>query len=327
MKYRNLGKHGIKVSEISIGTMYHGSYFSKKQSHNVLEEAINQGINFIDSADRYGIYDSELPMDKRTPAEEILGEFLQTKDRDDLVISTKVFYKMRDSPNSGGLSRKHIREAITRSLNLLQTDYVDIYFCHRPDRETPLEETILTMTNLIEEGKIHYWGTSWWPPTLIERTIWLAKDVGGIAPQVEEPPYHMNARFIETDLFELVRYHKMGLITFEALATGLLTEKYVNGIPKGTRVDTQDDYTPEVLEKYTTKVKQLKEIAESLDISVAQLAIAWTLRNPEVSTSLMGASKPEHVIENVDASKVELSKEVIEEIELLLDNTPRTPYR
>jgi aryl-alcohol dehydrogenase-like predicted oxidoreductase len=327
MKYRNLGKNGLKVSEISIGTMYHGSYYSKKQSHSVLEEALNHGINFIDCADRYGIFDSELPMEGRTPAEKILGEFLKTKERDDLVISTKVFYQMRETPNSGGLNRKHIREAIKRSLKLLQTDYVDIYFCHRPDRSTPLEETIRTMSNLIDEGLIHYWGTSWWPPTLVERTIWLAKRIGGYPPHVEQPPYHLNARFIEADLFEVAKYHGLGLVTFEALACGFLTEKYLEGIPKGTRVDQIKDFTPEIVEYYNEKVVELQKIAKKHEITVAQLAIAWTLRNPEVSSSLTGASKPEYIKENVKATEVELPKESIEEIEKIMNNNPKSMYR
>ncbi|NHJ49890.1 MAG: aldo/keto reductase [Asgard group archaeon] len=327
MKFRNLGKHGLKVSEISIGTMYYGSHISKKQGKICLEEAVNQGINYIDCADRYGVFDSELPMDQRLPAEEVIGEFIQKQNRDDLVLSTKVFYKMRDSANSGGLSRKHIREAINRSLKLMKTDYVDIYYCHRPDRDTPLAETIMTMTNLIDEGKINYWGTSWWPPTLVERTIWLAKKIGGYAPHVEQPPYHMRARFIEADLLEVAKTHGLGLVTFEALATGLLTEKYMKGIPEGTRATLMDQYTPEVMEIYANIVKELKKIADKLNITVAQLALAWSLRLPEISSSLTGASKPEYIKENVKASDVELSADILEKIEEILDNKPKTSYR
>ncbi|NHJ05697.1 MAG: aldo/keto reductase [Candidatus Heimdallarchaeota archaeon] len=315
MKYRNLGKQGLKVSEISIGTMYHGSYFSKKTSFRVLEEAVNQGINFIDCADRYGIFDSELPMDNRTPAEEYLGEFLQGQNRDDLVVSTKVFYKMRESPNSGGLSRKHIHEAIKRSLRLLQTNYIDIYFCHRPDRTTPLEETVLTMSDLIEEGIIHYWGTSWWPPTMVERAIWIAKNLGAYPPHAEQSPYHLYARFIEEDLLEVARFHGIGLVTFEALATGLITDKYLKGIPNGSRASKDGDYTEEVLERYHNRVSKLIPIAKELEIPISQMAIAWTLRLPEVSSSLMGASKPEQVISNAKASEVTLSRETLKQID------------
>jgi aryl-alcohol dehydrogenase-like predicted oxidoreductase len=327
VKYRNLGKHGLKVSEISIGTMYYGSHISKKQGIINLEEAVNQGINYIDCADRYGVFDSELPMDQRLPAEEVVREFLEKQDRDDLVISTKVFYKMRESANSGGLSRKHIREAINRSLKLMKTDYVDIYYCHRPDRDTPLTETIMAMTNLIDEGKINYWGTSWWPPVMVERTIWLAKKIGGYAPHVEQPPYHMRARFIEANLLEVAKTHGLGLVTFEALATGLLTEKYIDGKPKGSRATLMDQYTPEVMEIYAKIVTELKKIADELNFTVAQLALAWSLRFPEISSSLTGASKPKHIKENVKAVEVELSNDDLEKIEEILDNKPISSYR
>lgn len=321
MKYRNLGKQGLKVSEVSIGTMYHGSYYGKKQSFSLLQEALNQGINYIDCADRYGIYDSELPMEERTPAEEYLGEFLQGQNRDDLVISTKVFYKMRESLNSGGLSRKHIHEAVKRSLRLLQTDYIDIYYCHRPDRDTPLKETVLTMSDLIEEGTIHHWGTSWWPPTMVERAIWIAKKLGAHPPHTEQPPYHMYARFIEEDLVEVARYHGIGLVTFEALATGLITDKYLKGTPEDSRASRFDNYTEELMERYQTRISKLLPIAKELDVPLSQMAIAWTLRLPEVSSSLMGASKPEHVISNAQASEVTLNKNTIEKIEKALKNS------
>ncbi|NPE09110.1 MAG: aldo/keto reductase [Asgard group archaeon] len=321
MKYRNLGKQGLKVSEVSIGTMYHGSYYGKKQSFSLLQEALNQGINYIDCADRYGIYDSELPMEERTPAEEYLGEFLQGQSRDDLVISTKVFHKMRESPNSGGLSRKHIHEAVKRSLRLLQTDYIDIYYCHRSDRDTPLEETILTMSDLIEEGTIHHWGTSWWPPTMVERAIWIAKNLGAHPPHVEQPPYHMYARFIEKDLLAVAKYHGLGLVTFEALATGLITDKYLKGIPKGSRASIDNDYNEDIMEKYRKRVNKLIPIAKEFEIPISQIAIAWTLRLPEISSSLMGASKPEHVISNAQACEITLNKDIIEKIEEALKNS------
>lgn len=327
MKYRKMGKHGIKLSEMSIGTMYHGSYIPEKQSHAVLEEAVNQGINFIDCADRYGIFDSELPMEERTPAEVVLGKFLKKHGRDDLVISSKVWFQMRESPNSGGLSRKHIKEGIRNTLSNLGTDYIDIYFCHRSDRDTPLEETVSAMTNLIDDGKVHYWGTSMWPPHLIERTIAIAKEHGYIPPAVEEPPYHMMVRFIEVDLIPMAKDHGLGLTTFEALATGLLTGKYQKEIPKDSRGGTFHDIPPEVYEKYRKIIPRLMELAQSLDIGMNHLAIAWTLRHPEVTSSLMGARLPEQVKSNVEAIDVELSDETLKKIEEILENKPRVFYR
>ncbi len=327
MKYRNMGKHGIKLSEISIGTMYHGSYYTRETSHAVLTEAVNQGINFIDCADRYGIMDSELPKEQRTRAEKILGEFLAKNERDDLVISSKVFKKLRESVNSGGLSRKHIRESIRDSLNFLQTNYIDIYYCHRADRQTPLEETIRTMTNLIDEGLVHYWGTSWWPPFLIERAIGIAREHGLIPPAVEEPPYHIMARFIEVDLFEVAKHHGLGITSFEALATGFYTGKYLDKIPEDSRRALINPIPQNVIDSRREQLLTLKKIAESLNISLAQLMLAWTLRSSLISSSIMGASKVEHVRENALASGINLPQETLEKIEELLANTPTSDYR
>ncbi|MBU7036443.1 MAG: aldo/keto reductase [Theionarchaea archaeon] len=327
MKYRNLGRHGLKISEISVGTMFHGSYIPREDSTKVLAEALNQGINFIDCADRYGIFDSELDSDKRLRAEIILGEFLKDYDREDLVISSKVFYKMRESPNSGGLSRKHIREEINHSLEYLQTDYLDMYFCHRPDRDTPLEETIAVMSRLVDEGLIHYWGTSWWPPVMVERTIALAKEMGHHPPAVEQPPYHFNARFIETDLFDVANYHGLGITAFEALSGGFYTGKYINGVPEGSRGSKTHFVTQERLEARREQLQKLIEIASSLDIPLCQLALAWVLRRPEISSTIMGASRPEQVVVNAGASDVMLDHDILDQIEEVLGNKPVSQFR
>lgn len=327
MKYRNVGKHGLKISEISIGTMYHGSYISEEDSIKVLTEAIDQGINFIDCADRYGIFDSDLEFDKRTRAEIILGEFLKGYDREDLVISSKVFYKMRESPNSGGLSRKHIREEIGYSLEYLQTDYLDMYFCHRPDRDTPLEETITTMSRLIDEGIIHYWGTSWWPPVMIERTIALAKELGEHPPSVEQPPYHLNSRFIETDLFDIATYHGLGITAFEALGGGFYTGKYMDGIPEGSRSSKTHFVTEKIIEARRAQLQKLTEVSDSLGIPLCQLALSWVLRRPEISSTIMGASNPEQVVINAGASDITLDTDILNQIEEILDNKPESPFR
>ncbi|MFX0062431.1 MAG: aldo/keto reductase [Candidatus Hermodarchaeota archaeon] len=331
MKYRNLGKWGLKLSEVSIGTMYYGSYIPKEQAIRCLKEAVDQGINYIDSADRYGIFDSELPMEERTRAEIVLGEFIKDYDRSDLVIGSKVWYQMDEkNPNSGGLGRKHIREGIRESLKYLGTDYLDIYYCHRPDRNTPLEETILTMSNLIDEGLINYWGTSWWSPSLVERTIGIAKLLGAHPPHVEQPPYHMFARFIETqdEIIDIAAYHGIGLVTFEALATGLFTGKYQNEIPSDSRyATTSANLPPDVHERYKKVLPPLMEIADELEITMAQLAIAWTLRHKEVTTSLTGASKPEQIAANVLASEITLKNDVLDRIDEIMDNKPRNYYR
>ena len=327
MNYRNLGKHGLKISEISLGTMFYGSYISKEMALKCLEEAVNQGINYIDSADRYGIFDSELEFEKRMRAETIVGEFLRNHDREDLVLSSKVWYKMRESENSGGLSRKHLREGIKNSLRYLQTDYLDLFFCHRPDPSTPLEETILTMSSLIDEGLMHYWGTSWWPPSLIERTIGVAKEVGGYPPHVEQPPYAMIARFIEPEVLDIARYHGMGLTTFEALAGGFLTGKYIDGVPKDSRSVTTGSPSKERMEQYKEMMQKLLELTKEIEIPMNHLAIAWTLRHPEISSSIMGASKPEQVVSNAFASDVTLTQDILDRVEEILENKPVSKFK
>jgi aryl-alcohol dehydrogenase-like predicted oxidoreductase len=327
MKYRNVGKHGLKVSEISLGTMYHGSKVIKEKALQCLKEAYNQGINHIDNADRYGIYDDIImDFEKRIRAEAIVGEFLKDYKREDFVISSKVWFKMRSNVNSGGLSRKHIREGILDSLKHLQTDYLDIYYCHRPDPTTPLEETISVMTNLIDEGLIHYWGTSRWPAPLIERAIGLAKNLGLYPPNVEQPKYHLFERYIEVDILEQAKYHGLGLIAYQPLAGGVLTGKYLKKVPNDSRA-AQSKYQSGMLGQYGEKVSQLTPIAESLDIPLNQLAIAWTLRKSEISSIITGASKPKQVKSNAEASEISLTKEILDKIEELIDNKPVSLYR
>ena len=334
MKYRKLGKWGLKISELSIGTMYHGSFIKKDASHEILKTAFDQGINHIDCADRYGIYDSELPIEERRRSEIVLGEFLKDYDRQDLVISSKIWYQMNSkNVNSGGLHRKHLREGLANSLKYLQTDYLDIYYCHRLDKSTPLEETILTMSNFIDEGLINYWGTSFWPSNLVERTIWLAKSLGAHPPSVEQPPYHMNVRNIETPegLLDVVKYHGLGLITFEALATGLFTEKYAdfilnsdNSPPEGSRYNVvyKNELSDSARERYSEILPDLLNLAKEHELPLHHLALAWTLRLDEVTSSLIGSSKAEQVVDNCKALEVTISKELENEIEKILKNKP-----
>jgi aryl-alcohol dehydrogenase-like predicted oxidoreductase len=183
------------------------------------------------------------------------------------------------------------------------------------------------MTNLIDEGLIHYWGTSWWPPFLIERAIGIAQVQGLIPPAVEEPPYHVNARFIEVDLFEVAKYHGLGITSFEALATGFYTGKYLEKIPEDSRGALINPIPQKIIDNRRTQVLALKEIAEKLNITLTQLMLAWTLRNPLISSTIMGASKSEHVQENASASGIRLSKDALEEIESILANAPQSDYR
>jgi len=323
-----MGNTGLHLSEISLGTMYYGSYISPDQGVSCLHKAVEEGINFIDSADRYGIKDNELDPNVVIPAEKVVGEFLKDHDRHDLVLSTKVHHQLRDSPNSGGLGRKHIREQLRFSLQNLGTDYVDIYYCHRPDQQTNLTETVRTMSSLIDEGLINYWGTSWWSPYLVERAIAVAKEIGAIAPVVEQPPYHIRARFIEPDLFEVVRHHKLGLTTFEGLSSGLFTGKYNKEIPEGSRFDTLDMVEQNFFYQIRDKLQAMSELAEEEGFQMYQLALAWVLSHPEVTSTIMGARLPEQVEMNVSASEIELEKDTINRLEKIFDDkAPTYSYR
>ncbi|MHA2250663.1 MAG: aldo/keto reductase [Candidatus Kariarchaeaceae archaeon] len=327
MKFRKLGKHGLKISEISLGTMYYGSYVKKEQGVKCLHEAVNSGINFIDSADRYGIRDSELSEEQRMRAEIVVGDFLKDHDRDDLVISSKIHHQLRDSPNSGGLSRKHIREGIQKTLNSLGTDYLDIYFCHRQDPDTPLIETIRTMTNLVDEGLVNYWGTSWYPPWKFQKIIGIAEKNGYIPPAVDQPPYHLGARYIEADLIPHAREEGFGITSFEALNSGIFTGKYTDGVPEGSRGSWSEQIANVVKTNYSEKLEKLDELCKEIDIKMNHLALAWSLRHPEISSSITGATKPEQVADNAKASGIELDQETIEKIDEIMDNKPRDFYR
>ncbi|NHJ87991.1 MAG: aldo/keto reductase [Asgard group archaeon] len=327
MRYRNLGKHGLKVSEISLGTMFYGSKVDKEAALLCLKEAIDQGINHIDSADLYGLIDDiQIDSKKRIRAEAIIGEFLKDYNRDDYVISSKVFTKMRESINSGGLNRKHIREGIQDSLKQLQTDFLDIYYCHRPDPSTPLEETIRVMTDLIEEGLVHYWGTSRWSASLVERAIGLSKYLGLIPPSIEQPKYNFFERSLEVDLLEVAKYHGLGLIAYQPLAGGILTGKYIRDIPNTSRA-AKSKYQMGMLEQFGENVSKLIPIADSLEIPLNQFAIAWALRHQEITSVITGASKADHVKNNCEASGIELSSEIIDQIDEVLKNKLQSSYR
>ncbi|MFX1255354.1 MAG: aldo/keto reductase [Promethearchaeota archaeon] len=323
MKYRKLGRHGVKISEISMGTMFYGSYVSKQTGINCLNEAVNQGINHIDTADLYGVVDEiDMKGKKRIRAESIVGDFLKDHDRTDLVISTKVWFKMRDSVNSGGLSRKHIREGIRDSLSQLKTDYLDIYYCHRPDLDTPLEETITTMSNLIDDGLINYWGTSRWSNALIERTIGIAKELGCYPPHVEQSRYNFSEREIEKELIDLASYNGIGLITYGTLAGGIYTGKYLDNIPNDSRLAKTPRYYPkDQIDLHHSKLPQLIDLANSLELSITQLAFAWVLRHSEITSILTSATRIEHITSNVKACEVTISKNIIEQIDDIMNGS------
>lgn len=314
MKYRKLGKTGLKISELSLGAwLTYGGSLEQNQSKPCISKAIELGVNFIDIADIYA----------KGKAEDVVGNILIDYNRNDLVISSKVFWPMSENPNDRGLSRKHIMESIEGTLDRLQTDYVDIYFCHRFDRETPLEETVKAMSDLVDQGLIHYWGTSVWTAAHLERAVGIAKANGYHPPSVEQPRYNMLDRYIELEVMETTTQHGMGIVVWSPLGGGLLTGKYNKTIPEGSRAATTQFVKREIIPENIQKITQLQTIANELNLTTGQLALAWILRRPEISSAITGATKVEHVESNMQASGIVLENEIINRIEEILGNKPK----
>jgi voltage-dependent potassium channel beta subunit len=318
MHYRRLGRSGLKVSEISLGAwVTMGSQIDDKTSSQLIHAALEKGVNFFDNADVYA----------GGKAETAMGKAIKDIPREQLVISSKVFWPTMEGPNGRGLSRKHVFESIHASLKRLDLDYVDLYFCHRYDPDTPVEEVVFTMNTLIEQGKILYWGTSEWRASQIASAYGIARQYNLIPPTMEQPQYHMfHRRRVESELSPLCDEIGIGLTTWSPLASGVLTGKYNEGIPKGARASLKnmawlkDDITQERIDK----VKKLEVVAKDLGITTAQLAIAWLLRRKEVSSVITGATKLSQLEENIAAGEIvdKLSEEVLEKIEKILDNDP-----
>lgn len=312
MKYRRLGDAGMKVSAISLGGWinYGEGKVAQDTARQVVETAYEQGINFFDLADTYG----------NGEAEKQMGGILQQYPRHTLVISTKVFFPISDDVNDQGLSRKHIMESIDRSLKHLGTDYVDIYFCHRPDPETPIVETARAMHDLIRQGKVLYWGTSEWEPEQLVEAALVCEKYGLHPPKAEQPQYSMLDRErVEQRVLPVTERHGIGLVVWSPLAMGMLTGKYDDGIPDDTRFARE----PWAKERFFTdenvrRVRRLKPIADELGLSRAQLALAWLLRHSGVSSVITGATRPGQVKDNAQAGEVDLPGEVIERIEGIL---------
>jgi len=318
MHYRRLGRSGLKVSEIALGAwVTMGSQIDEKTSHQLIHTAFDQGVNFFDNADIYA----------RGQAEVVMGEAVKDIPRERLVISSKVFWPTMEGPNGRGLSRKHISESINASLKRLDTDYLDLYFCHRFDPDTPVEEVVFTMNTLIQQGKILYWGTSEWRASQVAEANGIARQYSLIPPTVEQPQYHMfHRRRVESELAPLCDDLGIGLTTWSPLASGILTGKYNDGVPKGSRasLESMSWLKDHITEERIAKVQQLEEVAEDLGISIAQLAIAWLLRRKEISSVITGATRLSQLEENIAAGGAveKLTDEVLERIEEILDNDP-----
>ncbi len=324
MEYRFLGKTGLKLSALSFGSwVTFGDQVDEEVAYACMKAAYEAGVNFFDNAEVYAKGKSEIMM----------GNILKRTGwkRSDLVISTKIFWG-GDGPNDRGLSFKHIMEGMNASLKRLQMEYVDLVFCHRPDLYTPIEETVWAMNLLIQQGKAFYWGTSEWSAAQIMEAYGIARREHLIPPVMEQPEYNMFARQrVESEYAHLYRTIGLGTTIWSPLASGLLTGKYNEGIPEGSRLSLpgyewlRQRFQGEAFERKITAVKRLAGIAQELNCTLAQLAIAWCLKNPNVSTVITGASKPQQVQENMQALDVvpKLTDEVMEKIEAILDNKPR----
>ncbi|MFP4322531.1 MAG: aldo/keto reductase family protein [Anaerolineales bacterium] len=313
MQYRRLGDAGMKVSTVSLGGWinYGEGKVASGTARQIIMTAYEQGINFFDLADVYG----------NGGAETHMGKLLAQFPRHTVVISTKVFGQMSEDINDRGLSRKHILESIDKSLARLGTDYVDIYFCHRPDPETPVIETARAMHTLIEQGKVLYWGTSEWRAAQLSEVYGICERHNLHPPKAEQPQYSLLYRNnVEQKILPVSEKRGIGLVVWSPLAMGMLTGKYDAGIPEDTRFERE----PWAKERYMNdatveKVRQLKPIAEELGISRAQLALAWVLRKPGVSSVITGATRPEQVVDNAAAADVELAEEHITRIDAIFE--------
>jgi voltage-dependent potassium channel beta subunit len=327
MQYRRLGKSGLQVSVLSFGSWVS---FSKQINDKVADElmglAYDKGINFFDNAEVYALGESE----------KMMGRVLKKKkwDRTSYTVSSKAFFGWRgkeNKPNQMGNSRKHLIEACNEALQRLGVDYLDMYFCHRPDKQTPIEETVWAMNHLIQQGKVLYWGTSEWSGVEIMEAHRVAEKFRLIGPAMEQPQYNLFERDkIEKEFAEIYKTVGLGTTIWSPLASGLLTGKYNDGIPKNSRFALEGfDWLKErwVMDEKVKKVKKLSEFAVKIDVTTAALSIAWCIKNPNVSTAILGATKKTQLLDNLKALDVleKLTPDVMEKIEAIMKTKPVQP--
>jgi voltage-dependent potassium channel beta subunit len=327
MEYRYMGRTGLQLSVLSFGSWVS---FHKQIDDGIADTlmsiAYEHGINFFDNAEVYALGKSE----------EMMGRVLKAKqwDRTSYTVSSKVFFGWRgkdNKPNQHGLSRKHIVEACHEALQRLQVDYLDLYFCHRPDKKVPIEEVVVTMNHLMQQGKILYWGTSEWSGVEIMEAHRVARDYRLVGPAMEQPQYNLFERNkLENEYLEVFKNVGLGTTIWSPLASGLLTGKYNNGIPEGSRLalegfDWLKDrlYAAEKLQK----VQALAAFAQELGVSLAALSIAWTVKNPNVTTAILGATKVEQLHDNLKALEALplLTQEVMTKIDSIMGTKPVLP--
>jgi voltage-dependent potassium channel beta subunit len=321
MKYRRLGKSGLQVSELSFGAwVTFAQQITEKTAEKLMTIAYDAGVNFFDNAEAYA----------NGKAEIVMGRILKRRGwgRDTFLVSSKVFWG-GDLPNQEGLSRKHVFEACHAALRRLRVDYLDLYFCHRPDPNTPIDETVRAMSDLVAQGKVLYWGTSEWSAKEITEAHRIARELLLVPPAMEQPQYNMFHRErVEKEFAPLYQRFGLGTTIWSPLASGLLTGKYNDGDPGGTRISLKDyawlreQFETAEARQRLAKVKKLAEVAEDLGTTLPQLGLAWCLKNPHVTSVITGASKPKQVKENMQAGELvdQLTDQVMAKIESILQN-------
>jgi len=326
MEYRRLGQSGLKLSALSYGSWVTFSFqLDDSDAEKMLHTAYDAGVNFFDNAEVYAEGESE----------RIMGRVLRKTGwgRDTYCVSSKAYWG-GGRPTQRGLSRKHLTDACHAALGRLQVDYLDLFYCHRPDLETPVEETVRAMHDLITQGKVLYWGTSEWSAQQIQQAYGLARQYGLTPPTMEQPEYNMLHRDrVEREYQRLYSEIGMGTTIWSPLASGVLTGKYADGIPDGSRLALPDyEWLRERIETEEGRAKiakagELQTVANDLGISMAQLAIAWCLKNPNISSVILGASNVQQLEQNLaSADKLDLlTDEVIDRVETILDNRPELP--
>jgi len=328
MEYRRLGKSGLKLSELSLGSwVTFGNQVHEKEALDLMSLAYDEGINFFDNAELYEFGQSEI----------VMGAALRKLGwgRDTYVVSSKVFWG-GEKPTQNGLSRKHVFDACHAALKRLQVDYLDLYYCHRPDSETPIEETVRAMHDLIAQGKVMYWGTSEWSAQQLTEAWAVAKNLNITPPQMEQPQYNLFERQkVEVEYAPLYDLMGLGTTVWSPLKAGVLTGKYNNGFPADSRMNLpgcewlKAEWDSEEGERQIAKVRRLSALADEIGLPVHHLAIIWCLSNPRVSSIILGASRPAQLADNLKAlqSKDKLTPEVVARIEEIMDNAPVPPPR
>lgn len=328
MEYRRLGRSGLKVSALSLGSwVTFGKQVDLNDAKTLLKTAYDSGVNFFDNAEGYEAGESE----------KIMGDAIDALGlpRDTFVVSSKVFWG-GEKPTQLGLSAKHVRDACDAALRRLKVDYLDLFFCHRPDVDTPIEETVRAMHQLVMQGKIVYWGTSEWNAQQLTEAHAIARQEHLTPPTMEQPQYNMfNRDKVEGEYRPIYEQYGLGTTIWSPLASGILTGKYLDGIPDDSRMNLpgyewlKDNLLSDEGKARLEKVRQLKPIADELGLSLTHLSLAWCLKNPNVSTVILGASRLSQLEDNLKALDVtdKLDDAVMERIDAVLDNKPAGPER